>query len=90
MLFGTSKIDLILLDIMLPGKISGYDIFDEIKLVPRLQDTPIVAVTASDPDIEVPKAKEKGFNGYVSKPIDRNQFPHDMLKVIEGGEVWPE
>ena len=90
MLFSSQKIDLILLAIKLSGKISGYDLFEEIKLVPRFQNIPIVAVTASDPDLEVPKAREKGFNGYISKPIDRKQFPYDIMKVIEGGEVWPE
>lgn len=90
MLYSVGNIDLILLDIMLPGKISGYDIFDVIKKNPEFANTPIVAVTASDPDLEIPKAREKGFNGYISKPIDRNQFPQDLLTVIEGGEVWPE
>lgn len=90
LLYGAGDIDLILLDIMLPGRISGYDIFDAIKKNPEFANTPIVAVTASDPDLEIPKARKKGFNGYISKPIDRNQFPKDLLAVIEGGEVWPE
>lgn len=90
MLYTAKDIDLILLDIMLPGRISGYDIFDEIKKNAAFKDTPIIAVTASDPDLEIPKARKKGFNGYISKPIDRNQFPQDLLAVIEGGEVWPE
>lgn len=90
MLYSANIIDLILLDLMLPGRISGYDIFDEIKKMPQFANTPIIAVTASDPDLEIPKAKAKGFNGYISKPIDRNQFPQDLLTVINGGEVWPE
>ena len=90
MLYSAGEIDLILLDIMLPGKVTGYDIFDEIKKIPELKNTPIVAVSASDADLEVPKARKKGFNGYISKPIDRNQFPNNLLSVIEGGEVWPE
>ena len=84
-----NKVDLILLDIMLPGGMSGYDVFDQIKSVPELEDIPVVALTASDSYIEVPKAKSKGFNGYISKPINRSTFADDLLKVMQGGEVWP-
>lgn len=84
------KIDLILLDIMLPGGKSGYSVYDQIKETVELKDIPVVAITASDSYTEAPKAKNKGFNGYISKPIDRNQLPKDLLTVIEGGEVWPD
>ena len=90
MMKNASSTDVILLDIMLPGKITGYDIFDEIKENTELEQVPIVAVTASDPTLEVPKAKSKGFNGYISKPIDRIKIVQDILSVIDGGEVWPE
>ncbi len=52
-------IDVILLDIHLPNNVTGYDVFDHIKKIPELADIPIVAVTASDPDREMKKAKEK-------------------------------
>ncbi len=82
------KIDVILLDIMLPGQISGYDIFDAIQEIPELKGIPIVAVTASDPDVEMNKARKKGFNGYISKPLDRSKFARDIKAVLEGEEVW--
>lgn len=84
----TSKPDIILLDIMLPGKVTGFDIFDLIKAEPKLANIPIVAVTASDPDTTMPKAKAKGFNGYISKPINRHKFPKLLHKVLNGEEVW--
>ncbi|MEM8863336.1 MAG: response regulator [Chloroflexota bacterium] len=84
------NIDLIILDLMLPGLMSGYDVFDKIKAVPELKNIPVIALTASDSYVEVPRTKAKGFNGYISKPIKRNTFAKDLLKVIEGGEVWPE
>ena len=84
------KIDIILLDIMLPQQISGYDIFDAIRKTPKLSDIPIVAVTASDPDVEMNRARAKGFDGYISKPLDRFKFPHHIVAILEGKEIWGE
>ncbi len=81
-------LDLILLDLKLSPKVSGYDILAAIRATPELQTVPVVAVTASDPDIELPKARESGFNGYISKPINRYHFPRQLLAILEGQEVW--
>lgn len=81
-------IDIILLDIHLPNNVTGYDVFDHIKQIPELADIPIVAVTASDPDREMKKAKEKGFNGYISKPIRTKTFISSLLAILSGEEVW--
>jgi CheY-like chemotaxis protein len=81
-------IDVILLDIHLPNNVTGYDVFDHIKALPELADVPIVAVTASDPDREMKKAKEKGFNGYISKPIRTKSFIRSLLAILNGEEVW--
>ncbi|MBE0688561.1 MAG: response regulator, partial [Anaerolineae bacterium] len=44
----TLPIDLILLDMMFPDSVSGFDIFAEICTQPEIQNIPIVAVTAMD------------------------------------------
>ncbi|MDJ0754956.1 MAG: response regulator [Ardenticatenaceae bacterium] len=85
-----TRVDIILLDLMLPGGGSGYDVFEAIRVVPELADIPIVVVTASDPDIEMSKARDKGLNGYISKPLNRLQFPKQIAAVLNGEEVWGE
>jgi CheY-like chemotaxis protein len=84
-----AKIDMILLDLMLPGDVSGYDVFDALRSHEKLRDVPIVAVTAADPDIEFPKVRAKGFNGFISKPINRHQLASDLLSIMNGEEIWP-
>ena len=81
-------LDIILLDIMFPNQVTGYDIFDAIRTIPELSKVPIVAVTASDPDIEMNKARQKGFSGYISKPLNRFNFAHDIAAILEGEEIW--
>jgi len=43
--------------------------FDEIRAAPQLNSVPVVLVTAADASATVPKAVEKGFSGYISKPM---------------------
>jgi CheY-like chemotaxis protein len=78
----------ILLDLMLRHGISGYDIFDQIKVQPELAHIPIIAVSAADPEIEMARAREKGFAGFIGKPIESVQFPKQIADCIAGKPVW--
>ncbi len=80
--------DIILLDLMFPANISGYDVFDIIRQYPYFNHIPIVAVSASDPAIEIPKARARGFAGFINKPLNIQTFNHKLLSVLEGQEVW--
>jgi CheY-like chemotaxis protein len=82
------RIDLIILDLMLPGWVNGFDLFKTIRGHERFATVPIVAISASDPEDSVPKAQSMGFSGYISKPIDFDRFPEQVLALINGQEVW--
>ena len=81
-------VDLILLDLALPRGVSGYDVYDQISAQPELQDIPTVVVTAADPSIEMPKAREKGLKGFISKPLSYTTFGTTIAAVLEGEEFW--
>ena len=81
-------VDLIVLDIMLRGGTNGYDVYDDICNHPRLKDIPVIVVTSLDPETEIPKAKAKGINGFVGKPIDIRDFPRQLAKVLDGENIW--
>jgi CheY-like chemotaxis protein len=81
-------IDIIILDLMLRYNVSGYDIFDQLQAEPELRSIPVVAVSAADPAIEIPKAKEKGFHGFISKPIDPFKLIEQIAACINGEQVW--
>ena len=84
------QIDLILMDLMLANGLSGYDVFDQIKQAPALSGIPIVIVSASDANVEMSKAREKGFAGYISKPIDFITFPKSIASILNGVAVWAD
>jgi CheY-like chemotaxis protein len=88
MLMRYLPVDVILMDLMLRHGTTGYDIFDKLKEHPKLMHIPVVAVSASDPGIEIPRAKAKGFAGFIGKPIDPVLFPQQIAECIAGKPVW--
>ena len=81
-------VDIILLDLMFPNNITGFDIFEEIRSHPEFDHIPIVAVSASDPSSAIPKTKEYGFAGFISKPIHMDSFPKQIAQILEGESLW--
>ncbi|MBI5929590.1 MAG: response regulator [Chloroflexi bacterium] len=87
-LLGMPYLDLILMDLMLPNGVTGYDVFDQIKAESNLAHIPIVVVSASDANIEMQKARDRGFKGYISKPIQYPAFAQMIASILEGNEIW--
>src|SRR5260221_12966296 len=78
----TLNVDLIVLDLMLAEGISGFDIFEQIRLLPKYSDIPIIAVSAMEPSLAIPMARSKGFYGFVAKPIDSQIFPQQIALAL--------
>jgi two-component system sensor histidine kinase/response regulator len=81
-------VDLILLDLMFPKNVSGYDVFDALRKESLFAHIPIVAISASDPTLEMPKLRAKGFNGFIAKPINIHSFPEQIEKILTQGYYW--
>lgn len=82
-----SKIDLILLDIHLPEE-DGYEVLERLRKDDRFRDTRIVAVTADVSSANLARAQSVGFDGFLAKPIDVDQFPDQIRRILEGEAVW--
>ena len=81
-------IDIILLDLMLPGWRNGYDVAEQLRAMPEFSGIPIVAVSARDPSESIPLAREKGFDGFIAKPIDSDRLPTLLDAVLRGEQIW--
>ena len=66
--------DLIILDLMLPSGKSGYEVFKEIRQNSKFDHVPVVAISASEPAVALPKTKQMGFSGFIAKPIDEAEL----------------
>jgi CheY-like chemotaxis protein len=83
-----APVDIILLDLMLARGQNGYDLFKDIRALSHFANTPIVAVSATDPSKGIARAKTDGFNGFIPKPIDSDLFPQQLAHILEGNPIW--
>lgn len=61
--------DVVLLDVMLPGDMSGLDLCRRIKDDPRLCHTQVIVMTAADQAEQRQRALQAGADHYVAKPF---------------------
>lgn len=81
-------VDLIVLDLMLPNGITGYDIFSAIRNHAKFDTVPVIAMSVADRSEAVPQAKKRGFSGFISKPINFRIFPEQVARIIAGEFIW--
>lgn len=71
------KLDLALLDIMMPG-MNGYELLVKIKEMPEFQNLPIIMVTAKDEDNEIIEGYNFGADYYITKPFNSKQLEYGI------------
>lgn len=76
--------DFVLLDIILPNDVSGFEVCERMKK--ENQHIPVVMLTAIDMDDARSLAARVGADGYITKPYD----PDDLIQQIRviAEEVW--
>lgn len=85
-----APVDIIVMDLMLPEGVSGFDVTDQIRTLPQFRTVPVVAVSAADPAEVMPIARARGFAGFIPKPIDFDTFPAMIARIIQGETIWAE
>lgn len=80
------EIDLVLLDVMMPG-IDGLETARRIRNDPRVSDVPIVMVTGLESRRDRLNAVEAGANDYVTKPVDLTELRVRMTSLLQMKEA---
>ncbi len=81
------RVDLVLMDLRLPHE-DGYEALEQIRQDPHLSHTRVVVVTAQGSAEEMHRARQAGFDGFLSKPLDADRFPEQIRQILAGESIW--
>jgi two-component system response regulator RegX3 len=81
--FGRSEVDLILLDLMLPGT-SGTEVC---RIIRQTSSVPIIMLTAKDSEIDKVVGLELGADDYVTKPFSSRELVARIRAVLRRGSA---
>jgi two-component system, NarL family, sensor histidine kinase BarA len=81
--------DVVLLDIHM-SPLNGFEMLRLLREQTDypLQQTPIIALTASVMNEEIHMLRTAGFNGVIAKPIDIDTFPDLLYRILQGEQHW--
>jgi signal transduction histidine kinase/CheY-like chemotaxis protein len=82
-LVAAADIDLILMDVMMPG-LDGYATMTSIRQMPQFAQLPIIAVTARAMPGDRDKSLTAGASDYVTKPVDTDELLACMERWLPG------
>ena len=80
--YGTSRPDLILLDLNMPG-MGGKEFLRQIKKDERMKMIPVVILTSSDSDEDIIATYNLHASGYVKKPVKLEDFKRVVKEIKE-------
>lgn len=74
----TEKIDLIILDVIMPKK-NGFQVCRDIKSNDQYKNIPVIMVTSKDQESDKFWGMKQGADEYLTKPFK----PEDLLKAVK-------
>ncbi|MDF5711813.1 MAG: response regulator [Nostoc sp. S4] len=77
-------VDLLIIDIAMPFK-NGYSLIQKVRSLtpPLIREIPAIAFTGSSEDKVDKKALASGFQIFIQKPTDLEQFITEVLKLLQ-------
>lgn len=74
--------DLILLDVMMPGR-NGYEVCQAIRAAPGGENIKIIMLTAKSRDVEQERGFAMGADAYVTKPFSTRDLVERVRRLLE-------
>ena len=81
----SDEINVIFLDLEMPG-LDGYEVHKILRSNSRFNGVPIVACTVHISEIHT--ASQVGFDSFLGKPLNADNFPQQIARILHGEGVW--
>ena len=83
----TEHPDAIVLDMMMPGGLSGYDVLGELRNGAELDAVPVLVLTAITRSMELQRCLSEGADAVMTKPFDSLDVANaiDRLLLLQPG-----
>jgi len=85
----SEKIDLILLDIMMP-RMSGFEVCRKLKANPATRNIPIIMVTALNELSDIERGVESGTDDFITKPVNRLELTTRVRSLLRVSHLKDE
>lgn len=80
-LLETTRFDLVVCDVHLP-RVDGYEVVERVKAREELAGMPVIAVTALAMVGDRDRLLAAGFDAYIAKPIDPQDFVREIERIM--------
>jgi CheY-like chemotaxis protein len=70
---------IVLLDVMMPGELDGYQVCERIKKDPSLKGTRVIMLTARGQQTDLDQGRQAGCDAYLTKPFS----PLELIDTID-------
>lgn len=77
----TQKPDVIILDIVLPGR-SGFEVCRELKTAAETSNIPVVICSTKGGEMDKFWGMKQGADAYLAKPVDQNELVRTVKQLI--------
>ncbi len=74
--------DLIIMDLMMPGGIDGFQAIQRLRASPGSVNCPVLVLTAKDQKMERARAFEVGASDYLAKPFRLDALMEKVTKLL--------
>jgi len=82
--------NLVILDVMLPGKLDGWDVFDALRADPDFASTPVIMLTVlRHPGERLLQFADNALNQYLTKPFDPLTLRGHIDRMLGQPGLWP-
>ncbi len=76
------NINLILLDLVMPGGLDGYGVYDKLKADDKTKDIPVIMLTAKTQKEDIERGEKMGVDAYITKPFEPEELESKIIWVL--------